>query len=488
MNDQFLIQGLAGKRLLRGTVPIRGSKNAILPIMASSVLFKKAITASNVPHIEDVLRMSELLNLLGATPIYSEEKHTLTIHGEKIKNPTLDTEIAKRLRASIILSGPLLARFKKVSFPYPGGCVIGKRPIDLFIEGFKKMGAQVLEKNERFLIRAPKGLKGAKIFFKVQSVTATETFLMAAVLAQGKTILKNVALEPEVTSLALFLKANGAHIEGIGTTTLEIVGGKLLTPTVSHKTIPDRLEAGSFLILAALTSNDLKITNCNPEHLESLIEVLNELGVKLKVGKDYIHVLGIEKKKHLGQINIKTHEYPGFPTDLQAPLVVFLTQLEAESVVFETIFEGRLSYTEDLKTMGANIIIWDSQRVLVKGKTPLKDKELHGPDIRAGLAFIIAAIIAKGSSVVNNVYYIDRGYERIEDRLKAIGVRITRRARADVEVVKDPAASRQGIESARGLAQSQGRALRHSTFAPSSLGRSGSEDASTSPSLDGVKK
>ncbi len=426
-NDQFLIRGLASKRLLKGKVPIRGSKNAILPVMASSILFKKAITATNVPRIEDVLRMSELLNLLGASPLYAPEKRTLIIHGEKIKNPTLDTEIAKRLRASIILSGPLLARFKKVSFPYPGGCVIGKRPIDLFIEGFKKMGARVIEKDERFFLTAPKGLSGAKIFFKVQSVTATETFLMAAVLAKGKTVLKNVALEPEVTSLAKFLSANGAIISGIGGTTLEITGGGLLTPLVDYKTIPDRLEAGSFLILGALTSNNLEVTDCNPEHLESLIETLSELGVKLNVGKNNIRVLGIEKKKNLGQIQVKTHEYPGFPTDLQAPLVVLLTQLEAESVVFETIFEGRLSYTEDLKSMGANITIWDSQRVLVKGKTALKDRELHGPDIRAGLAFIIAAIIAKGDSIVNNVYYIDRGYEQIEDRLKAIGVDITRR-------------------------------------------------------------
>lgn len=426
MKDQFLIKGLNGKRLLKGIVPIRGSKNAILPVMASSVLFAHPISAKRVPHIEDVSRMLELLQDLGAKNSYDIEKQTLTLEGNNIERFSLNTGIAKRLRASIILSGPLLSRFKKVSFPYPGGCVIGKRPIDLFLEGFKKMGAKVSEKDEQFSITAPKGLLGADIFFKVQSVTATETFLMAAILASGKTILRNVSLEPEVESLALFLKENGANIEGIGTTTLTITGGSLLTGNVPYDTIPDRIEAGSFLILGALASNDLTIAECDPNHLLSLIETLKDCGVKLEVGNDFIRVRGI-KKTPSQQIQIRTHEYPGFPTDLQAPLSVFLTQVETESVIFETIFEGRLGYMEDLKQMGAQITVWDSQRALIKGKTPLKGKELYGPDIRAGLAYIIAAMIAKGTSVINNVYYIDRGYDHIEDRLAHIGVDIVRR-------------------------------------------------------------
>ncbi|MDP2705361.1 MAG: UDP-N-acetylglucosamine 1-carboxyvinyltransferase [Patescibacteria group bacterium] len=425
MKDQFLINGLGGKRVLSGTVSIRGSKNAILPIMASSILFEHPISAENVPHIEDVSRMLELLEDLGAKNSQDSVKRTLLLFGNEVKKSFLNVEIAKRLRASIILSGPLLSRFKKVSFPYPGGCVIGKRPIDLFLQGFKKMGAKVSEKDDQFSLVAPNGLSGAEIFFKVQSVTATETFLMAAILASGKTVLRNVALEPEVESLALFLKENGAHIEGIGTTTLTVIGGGLLTQKKPYITIPDRIEAGSFLILGAITSNDLTIAHCNPNHLLSLIETLSECGVKLETGEDFIRVRGVKKIPE-GQIQIRTHEYPGFPTDLQAPLAVFLTQLETESVIFETIFEGRLGYMEDLKQMGAHITVWDSQRALIKGKTPLKNRELYGPDIRAGLAYIIAAIVAKGTSVINNVYYIDRGYERIEERLSSIGVNITR--------------------------------------------------------------
>lgn len=428
MTDQFLIKGLGGKRILQGIVPIRGSKNAVLPVMTSSLLFKNPVSAARVPHIEDVSRMLELLEGLGARYSRDVQKRTLVVHGNEVNRFSLNVDIAKRLRASIILSGPLLSRFKKVSFPYPGGCVIGKRPIDLFLEGFKKMGAKVSEKDDQFVVTAPGGLSGADIFFKVQSVTATETFLMAAILAKGTTVLRNIALEPEVESLALFLKENGARIEGIGTTTLTVTGGGLLTQTVPYITIPDRIEAGSFLILGAIASNDLTIAQCEPEHLGALIAVLLECGVNLEVGKDFVRVRGI-KKIPPQQIQIRTHEYPGFPTDLQAPLSVFLTQINAESVIFETIFEGRLGYMEDLKQMGAHITVWDSQRALIKGKTPLKDKELYGPDIRAGLAYIIAAIVAKGTSVINNVYYIDRGYEHIEERLSAIGVEIVRRKR-----------------------------------------------------------
>ncbi len=429
MKEKFLIKGLGGKKKLKGEISVRGSKNAVLPAMASSLLFKDDVSFSNVPVIEDVFRMIELMEELGGK-ISRNDNRAFKINTNSIKKFDLESDIAKKMRASIILSGPLLARFGKVSFPYPGGCVIGTRPIDLFLEGFQKMGAKVSEKSDRYHIRAPKeGLKGAEIFFKVQSVTATESFILAGVLAKGKTVLKNCAMEPEVKSIADFLESCGAKIKGAGTPTIEIQGGGLLSAKgKKYKTIPDRLEAGSFLILGAMCADNLLIKDCNPSDLEILIEALRQSGVKIEAGNSTIKISGNSKHKNSSfkALNIKTHEYPGFPTDLQAPMTVFLTQVSGESVIFETIFEGRLNYTEDLVKMGADIVMWDSHRVQVKGPAKLRGREVDGPDIRAGLAFVLAGIVAKGKSVINNAYYIDRGYERIEERLRDIGVDIKR--------------------------------------------------------------
>ncbi len=425
MKESFVVEGLGGKRTLVGEIPVRGSKNAVLPAMASSIIFNAPLRLTNVPDIEDVYRMSELLEHLGAKT-EKVKKREYVINGHDIKDSVMDEVLSKKMRASIILSGPLLARFKKVTFPHPGGCVIGARPIDLFLSGFEKMGATVDEKKESFVISAPKGLRGANIFFAIPSVTASETFIMAGVLAKGTTFLKNVALEPEITALAEFLVSCGAKIKGIGTPVLEITGtnGKLLTPKI-YKTIPDRLETGSFLILAALAGKDVTITHCHPEHIEALTDLLISSGVSIEIAKSSIRVKHTEKSK-LKAFNIKTHEYPGFPTDVQAPTVVYLTQVKGESFVFETIFEGRLQFTQDLVKMGADIKLWDAHRATIQGPTPLKGREVEGPDIRAGLALLVAAIIAKGTSTINSIYYIDRGYERIEERFSALGVDIKR--------------------------------------------------------------
>jgi UDP-N-acetylglucosamine 1-carboxyvinyltransferase len=423
--DKFLVTGLGGQRKLSGSIEVKGSKNAVLPVMAASLLFKDPITFKEVPLIDDVRKMAGLLEDLGLKVQF--KGRTVIIDPKDIRRSDLDNELAKKMRSSVFLVGPLLARVGKITFPHPGGCVIGDRPIDIFLNGFQKMGAKLKEKGEKYHLSVKGKLKGTEIFFPVQSVGATSTFIMTALLAEGKTILRNVSLEPEIESFGEFLISCGAKIKGLGTTTLEIQGGSLLKkPLQSYKTIPDRLETGSFLILSALAGQNVLIKNCEPSHVGVLIESLKNSGVKLKVGKNTIHVTENKKLKHFNSFNIKTHEYPGFPTDLQAPMIVFLTQAKGSAVVFETIFESRLNYTQDLVKMGANITLWDAHRVMVEGPTPLKGRELEGPDIRAGLAFVIAAIVAKGRSVINNVYYIDRGYERIEDRLSKIGVNIKR--------------------------------------------------------------
>ena len=428
IKEKFIINGFAGKKSLKGKLRVSGAKNAALKLLPASLLFEDKVLFSNVPEIEDIGRMADLLRGSGAI-VKKKERGVYEIDPSKIKNGDLDYEISKRLRASVVLTGPMLSRFGKVTFPHPGGCVIGARPIDIFLEGFEKMGARTsaVKKGDKesFVIKARGGkLHGAEIFFKQQSVTATETFMMAGVLAKGKTILKNSAMEPEITHLAEFLIKGGAKISGAGTTTIEIEGGGMLKMGGQEfKVMPDRIETGSFLILAVLAGKDIEITDCNPVNIEALIELLKLSGAKIKIGETNIIV---KENKNLKSVSVKTHEYPGFPTDLQSPMVVFLTQTKGESLVFETIFEGRLNYTESLVRMGANIEIWDPHRIMVKGPSNLKGKVLESPDLRAGLAFVIASIVAKGESVVHNVYNIDRGYEQIEERLKKIGVDIKR--------------------------------------------------------------
>jgi len=424
MNEKFIVKGLAGKNILKGVIKVNGAKNAALKAMSASVLFRDNVTLKNIPDIEDIHRMADLLKDLGGN-IKKQGAHTYIIATNSKGNTKLTPIISKCMRASIVLTGPILSRFGHVEFPHPGGCVIGERPIDIFIDGFKKMGASAKRRGETYTISATsKKLHGAEIFLKTQSVTATETFMMAAVLARGTTMIKNAATEPEIKDLADFLVRSGAHIIGAGTNTIIVKGGALLNSKGNiYTTMPDRIEAGSFLVLGALAGRKVEVSNCRPKDIEAVIETLRSAGVRLEVKKKSITVRGARK---LNAVNIKTHEYPGFPTDLQAPMTVLLTQAEGESLVFETIFEGRLNYTESLSSMGAKIKMMDPHRVIVHGPTFLHGKKLESPDLRAGLAFVISAIVAKGTSVIHNVYNIDRGYERIEERLKAVGVEIER--------------------------------------------------------------
>lgn len=424
MSDRFVIEGLGGRKSLRGTIAVKGAKNAVIKSMAASLLFEDTLTLTNVPHIEDVDTALAIIKALGGAGTLEGDRCTLTT--SQVASGDLDDAIARRIRASIVFAGPLLARFGEVSFPHPGGDIIGPRPINLFLDGFKKMGAEVALADNRYTVRAKNGLRGADFFFMFVSVTGTETLMMAATLAQGTTVLKNAAMEPEIVDLAEFLNSCGAKISGAGTPTITIEGGKMLKARGKElPTIPDRIEAGTFMLLGALAAQELEITNCIPEHCEMLVQLLRESGISVTAEKSRI-IVKTGKTSPL-PLNIRTHEYPGFATDLQPPAVVYLTQAGGESTMFETIWGGRLGYTQDLVKMGADITLWNPQQISIKGPAALRGRELESPDIRAGLAFLMAAAVAEGRSSIGNIYHIDRGYERIEERLQKLGLDIQRK-------------------------------------------------------------
>lgn len=414
---------IRGGRALSGSLCVHGAKNAALKALAASLLSTEPWTLENLPLVEDVFRVMELLKTLGAE-VGEIRDHAATVRAKKITSTTIEPAITKKVRASMVLTGPLLARYGEASFPHPGGCVIGERPIDLFLKGYAALGAAIEEGGGVYRVRVKGGLRGAEIFFPVVSVTGTETLMMAAVLARGRTVLKNAAMEPEIVSLAEFLNACGARISGHGTPFITIKGVSEIGGG-TYRTIPDRIEAGSFALAAAATRGRVAIKDCAPEHLEALIALLESAGVSVERGQSALTVDAMESRVFKAQ-NVTTHEYPGFATDLQAPAVVFLTQCEGKSRVHETIFEGRLAWTQDLARMGAHIDIADPHRIFINGPTPLHGRAIESPDIRAGMAFIIAGLAAEGETEIHNVYQIDRGYERIEERLLAAGADIRR--------------------------------------------------------------
>lgn len=415
--NKFIVNG--GKKL-SGTIEVKGAKNDALKSLAAALLTREPIILKNIPEIEDVSRMVELINDLGVSTEHKRSGEYLLV-ANRITSSKINSEISKKLRASVILTAPVLARTGKVIFPHPGGCVIGERPIDVFIDGFRALGGSINYDGDLYTISAKK-LKGNKFVFHNVSVTGTETMIMAGVLAKGTTVLKNCACEPEIESLAIFLNNCGADIRGAGTHTITIRGVSSINGG-TYQIIPDRIEAGSFAILAAVLGRKVKIKNCNPEHLDSLINLLKKSGTDIGTTKNSIE---IGRSASLVSTSVKTREYPGFPTDLQAPLCVLLTQAEGQALVHDTIYEGRLSWTEELKRMGADVLNLDPHRIEIKGSTKLRGREVESPDIRAGMAYIIAALCAEGESIINNVYQIDRGYEKIEERLQKIGADIKR--------------------------------------------------------------
>jgi UDP-N-acetylglucosamine 1-carboxyvinyltransferase len=416
---KFLIKGGAK---LSGEILVKGAKNSALKIIPASILSKKPITIKNLPEIEDVDRSLELLESLGAT--VTKTKTSVTIDTSKIKDSVLEAKLADKFRGSIMFVGPMLARYGEVKFPHPGGCVIGAggRPIDLFLEGYEAFGAKVEEEHGQFYHIKANKLKPANYFFPFVSVTATESMLMTASIIPGKTVLKNCAMEPEIEALADYLNKQGAKIKGAGSPTIIIEGTRNLKAGIFN-VIPDRIETGSFAIMAAATNSEITIKNCNPEHIMTLLTVLKKVGVNFETGKNYIKM---KKSGKLTACDIKTHEYPGFATDLQSPYVVLMTQANGTSLIHETIYDGRLIWTDMLCQMGAEINMCDPHRIVVQGPSKLHGKHLVSPDLRAGIALVIAGLVADGETEIDNIYQIDRGYEKLEERLQNIGAKIKR--------------------------------------------------------------
>ena len=418
--SRFFIEG---GHVLEGKIQVQGAKNSALKILAATLLYKNPVTIRNLPLVEDIFRMIELLEDLGAKVRWTGER-SVEVDVSRVKRYNLNPAIAKRFRGSIVLVGPLLARLGKAVFPHPGGCVIGERPIDLFLNGWKSMGARVSESGSGYSI-VLKRPRDTDYLFRHVSVTGTETLMLTGTVVKGRAILRNSAMEPEVLHLADFLNQSGAAISGAGTNTVEITGtkGALLTARKPFHVLPDRIETASLLVLGALSGKKVIIENCIPLHVRQMTNTLRDAGVLVKEG---VVSLIVQRPKMLAGVSVRTHEYPGFVTDFQAPFTVLLTQARGESTVLETIFDGRLNYIEDLNRMGAHITMHNPHRISVSGPSELHGREIESPDLRAGLAFVIAALIARGKSVVSNIYQIDRGYERIDERLRALGARISR--------------------------------------------------------------
>jgi UDP-N-acetylglucosamine 1-carboxyvinyltransferase len=418
--SKFIINGPAK---LHGEIEVKGAKNAALKIIPASILSTEKITITNLPQIEDVKQALALLEDLGAKIDYPRPD-TVIIDTSSIKKTELNPVFANKFRASVMFVAPLLARFGEVKFPHPGGCVIGagKRDIDFFLDGFTALGAEIEVKHDHYHIKAKKGLQGNEFFFyKLISVTTTEAMIMAAVLAKGTTTLKNCAMEPEIGALAEYLNKQGAKISGAGSPTIIIEGVEKISAG-NFSVIPDRIETGSFAILAAATRSEILIKNCNPEHIRVLLEIFkHRLGIPFEEGADWIK---IKPAKKIMPFGIKTHEYPGFPTDLQSPYTVLMTQAEGSSIIHETIYDRRLLYADLLSQMGADIILCDPHRIVVNGPAKLHGRKLTSPDLRAGIALVIAALAAEGRTEIDNIYQIERGYENIAERLASLGADI----------------------------------------------------------------
>lgn len=424
--DKFLIEG--GKPL-EGTVTIRGAKNASLPAMAAALLTDQPVVLRNVPRVRDIVTLRSLLDELGADSSVKHEEHgnRFEIEARELPNPVAPYELVKQMRASVLVLGPLLARFGHARVSLPGGCAIGARPINLHLKGLEKLGATITMDHGYVEARSDR-LQGATFYFDTISVTGTENLMMAAALAEGETVLANAAREPEVADLASLLNRMGARIEGAGTSTIRIHGVARLHGA-EHTIIPDRVEAGTFLVAAAITGGRLALESVEPGHLTAVIAKLSEAGVEIKslaaANRGPWGRLEVSSPARLLAADVVTQEYPGFPTDMQAQYMALATQAYGSSVITETIFENRYLHALELARMGAEITV-DGRRAVVRGRTRLSGAKVQASDLRASASLVLAGLAAEGETLVDRVYHIDRGYERIDERLAQVGARIRR--------------------------------------------------------------
>ncbi|EKE20061.1 MAG: UDP-N-acetylglucosamine 1-carboxyvinyltransferase [uncultured bacterium] len=417
-NEYFEITG--GKPL-SGTIDVRGSKNATTPILAATVLTKGECVISNIPLIEDVYRMIEILESMGVAVSWEGER-TVRICAKDLNPEKIDLQIVKKLRSSILLLGSLSARAEKFKIAHPGGCTIGKRPVGAHFDALEKMGVKVTQDENCYIVDTA-GKKSGKVVMQGFSVTATENAMMLAASLAGKTIIKIAACEPHVEDLGRFLIAMGAQISGLGTHTLEIIGNENLSGA-NHEIIPDANEAATFLIMGVATKSPITVNHAREEHLDIVLERLRQFGVDFKVDEDAITVIPSEKLIAIEKIDTRT--YPGIPTDIQAPLGVLATQAEGQTLIFDTMFEGRFNYVSELEKMGAKAKVLNPHQAVIDGPNQLKGRKIKSFDLRAGASLIIAALCANGTSTIEEIYQVDRGYERIEERLQKLGADIKR--------------------------------------------------------------
>ena len=412
---------IKGGRKISGTIAISGSKNATLPILASTILTEKTITLKNIPIVKDVETMAELLNTIGSEVKINHKNKEIKITNKKNLKTFAPYHLLKTMRAGVLVLGPLLAKYKIAKVALPGGCAIGSRPIDIHLNALKKMGAKIKIKGGYIIASVKKSLKGCKIVFPKISVGATENILIAACFAKGETKLRNCAIEPEINDLINFLKKIGCKINKKGKRGINILGVEKLKSTV-HKVIFDRIEAGTYIIAAALTKGHLKIKNVDPKIMETEINLLRKMGVNIIRKRNYIIV---NRTNKIRSANVTTKPYPGFPTDLQAQTMVLMAKAKGVSIITENIFENRFMHVSELRRMGAKIDI-KGNKAKIYGKSKLNGAELMATDLRASVCLVLAGLVSSNKTIVNRIYHLDRGYEKIEKKLSRCGAQIKR--------------------------------------------------------------
>lgn len=411
-----------GGHELHGRVKISGAKNAVLPIIAATLLAQdKPCVLDEVPYLNDVCTIAEVLRQLGAKVDFNRQQHTLFVDSTVLKTVDAPYDLVRKMRASFVIMGPLLARYGKAKISMPGGCAIGTRPIDLHLKGFEALGAEIEIGHGFISATAPNGLKGTSIYLDFPSVGATENIIMAACMAEGQTILENAAQEPEIIDLANFLNIMGAKIRGAGTNVIKITGVPKLIGH-NYTIIPDRIEAGTYMVAVAMTGGDIYIENAISEHLKPVIAKLNEAGVKIEEDIDGIRVSCNKRPK---AIDIKTLPYPGFPTDMQAQFMAMLTIADGTGLVTETVFENRFMHVDELKRLGACIKV-DGRTSIVEGVPSLNGCQVKATDLRAGAAMVLAGLVANGETEVSYIHHIDRGYDNLVEKLCGLGADICR--------------------------------------------------------------